>query len=118
MRTITILFGGGDAGGILITDHGIEPIPPLEQPLRYQLRALSSLIHAERLLHRKESTRMMATLITELAGTVMTQLEAIVGVVDTDNGVIFQDDGGGFVCGLTGKQPIPLPWPVNRRAAA
>jgi len=110
-----ILFGGGDGGGIRITPNGVEPIPPFDPALRYQLRALSALARAGRLMPEKESTRLLGGVITKLSGAVLTQLEVLTGEIDADNGLIYQDEDGGFTCGSTGKPPIPFPWPVDPR---
>lgn len=111
-----ILFGGGDGGGIRITPNGIEPIPPFDPALRYQLRALNTLVRAGRYMQEKDYTRLLGTATTKLTDAVLTQLEGLVGEIDADNGLIYQDDDGGFTCGSTGKPPIPFPWPVDPRA--
>lgn len=41
----------------------------------------------------------------------MEHVEAIVGRLEGENSLIYQDDDGGFTCGSTGKPPIPIPWP-------
>jgi hypothetical protein len=110
-----ILFGGGDGGGIRITPNGIEPIPPFDPALRLQLRALNALLRAGRLMPEKESSRLLGAVIGQLTGAALTQLEAIVGQIDADAGLVFQDTDGGFTCGSTGKPPIPFPWPVDPR---
>jgi hypothetical protein len=110
-----ILFGGGDGGGIHITPKGIKPIPPFDPALRYQLRALNSLARAGRLMPEKESARLLGGVITKLSGAVLTQIEILVGEIDADNGLIYQDEDGGFTCGSTGQPPIPFPWPVDPR---
>jgi hypothetical protein len=110
-----ILFGGGDGGGIRITPNGIEPIPPFDPAIRHQLRALNGLARAGRLLSAEESDRILGGVVTKLSNAVISQLEAVVGELDADNGVIYQDADGGFTCGSTGKPPIPFPWPVDPR---
>lgn len=110
-----ILFGGGDGGGIRITPHGVEPIPPFDPALRFQLRALNSLARAVKSMPEKEGNRLLGGVITKLSGAVLTQLEALVGEIDADSGLIYQDEDGGFTCGSAGKPPIPFPWPVDPR---
>jgi hypothetical protein len=110
-----ILFGGGDGGGIRITLKGVEPIPPFDPSIRHQLRALNQLALAGRLLPEKASGRSLGGIIGKLTGLVLTQLEGLLGEIDADNGLIYQDDDGGFTCGSTGKPPIPFPFPVDPR---
>jgi hypothetical protein len=110
-----ILFGGGDGGGIRITPKGVEPIPPFDPSIRHQLRALNQLVRAGRLLPEKASNRLLGGIIGKLTGAVLIQLEGLLGEIDADNGLIYQDDDGGFTCGSTGKPPIPFPFPVDPR---
>lgn len=37
----------------------------------------------------------------------------MVGALDREASVIYQDEHGGFSCGSTGKAPIPFPWPAR-----
>ncbi len=110
-----IIFGGGDGGGIRITPNGIKPIPPFGPPFLFQIRALNELAHAFYRMREKDSVRLLGDVITKLTGAVLTQLEAQVGEIDADNGLIYQGMSGGFSCGSTGKPPIPFPWPVDPR---
>lgn len=110
-----ILFGGGDGGGIIITSKGVKPIPPWDPAFRLQLRALNALVRAGSLMSKREHARLLGNVITKLSGAALTQLEALVGKIDADNGLIYQDEDGGFTCGSTGKPPIPFPWPVDPR---
>lgn len=110
-----ILFGGGDGGGIRITSSGTEPIPPFDPALRLQLQALNALARAGQLMPEKECTRLLGGVTTKLMGAVLTQVEVLVGEIDGDNGLVYQDEDGGFTCGSTGKPPIPFPWPVDPR---
>jgi hypothetical protein len=43
MATV-ILFGGGDAGGIIISDKGVRGIPPFDPGVLLQLRGVSALV--------------------------------------------------------------------------
>lgn len=110
-----ILFAGGDGGGIRITPNGIEPIPPFDPALRLQLRALNALVRAASIMPVKESTRRLGGPVGKLTSAILAQLEAVVGEIDADTGLVFQDADGGFTCGSTGKPPIPFPWPVDPR---
>lgn len=109
-----ILFGGGDGGGIRIGESGVEPIPPFDPKLRYQLRALSDLVRSSQLMHRSRD-RKLASIIKELTSSVLGHVESAVGELDRDNGLVYQDDDGGFTCGSSGKPPLPFPWPVDPR---
>lgn len=110
-----ILFGGGDGGGIRITPNGIEPIPPFDPALRLQLRALNALVRAASIMPVRESTRHLGGPVGKLTSAILAQLEAVVGEIDADTGLVFQDADGGFTCGSTGKPPVPFPWPVDPR---
>ncbi|MFN8096948.1 MAG: hypothetical protein U0Q21_01455 [Dermatophilaceae bacterium] len=110
-----ILFGGGDAGGIRITPKGIEPIPPWDPTLRLQLKGLNQLARARMLLDEEARVRHLDEPLTQLTHSVLTQVEALVGEIDAENGLVFQDADGGFTCGSTGKPPIPFPVPVDPR---
>lgn len=106
-----ILFGGGDAGGFIISATGVRPIPPFDLGVRLQLRGLSALLAGTtRSLGHPPSE--MPTLLQRIAGTVMEEVEGVVGKIDGDHGFVYQDDDGGFSCGSTGKPPIPFPWPA------
>jgi hypothetical protein len=48
---------------------------------------------------------------TTLCNLAVEQVEEAVGPLEGNQSLIFQDDDGGFVCGSTGKPPIPIPWP-------
>ena len=113
-----ILFGGGDGGGIRITANGVEPIPPFDPGLRLQLRALNNLARAGRLVSEKVRAQLLRDLIGKCSNAVLTQLEHVVGEIDAEHGLVYQDDDGGFICGSTGKPPIPFPWPVDPRRTA
>jgi hypothetical protein len=106
-----ILFGGGDAGGLIITAHGIRRIPPFDPGLRLQLRGVSALTQASGQLQGDQD---FSALVNKLAHHAVARVGAVVGVLDAENSLIFQDDAGGFSCGSTGKPPIPLPHPVNK----
>ncbi len=107
-----ILFGGGDGGGIIITAEGVRPIPPFDPGLRLQLRGLSGLINGFRRVSAKPGNEML-TLINRISNLIIEQVEAVVGPLNGNNALIYQDDDGGFSCGSTGKPPIPFPWPAR-----
>jgi hypothetical protein len=103
-----ILFGGGDGGGIIITAHGVRRIPPFDPGLRLELRGISALVQAT-LYGRDPNTQEYESLVNKLSNHAIARVEAVVGALDEANSLIYQDDDGGFVCGTTGKPPIPVP---------
>ncbi len=105
-----ILFGGGDGGGLIIGPNGVRPIPPFDPGVRKQLQAVASLTQAltgGAVGNRRE----LSALTTKLANHAIGDVEAVVGALDKEGSLVYQDDGGGFTCGSTGKPPIPFPWP-------
>jgi len=105
-----ILFGGGDAGGLIIGPNGVRPIPPFDPALRLQLRGLSALLNGATRTAGKPP-REMGRLINRISNLVFEHVEAVVGPLEGEHSLIYQDDDGGFSCGSTGKPPIPIPWP-------
>jgi hypothetical protein len=112
MSTV-ILFGGGDAGGLVITAKGVRPIPPFDPGVRLQLRGVAAIIHALDRIPDREIQRKLAPLIQNTTNLVMEQIEQILGPLKGDHALVYQDDDGGFTCGSTGKPPIPIPWPPS-----
>ena len=104
-----ILFGGGDGGGIRITEHGIEHIPPFDPALVSELRGISALTRAAELMRGQEGGRELGAVTGKLAQQAVGRVEAVVGSLDAHVSLVFQDADGGFVCGSTGKPPIPFP---------
>ena len=39
-----ILFGGGDGGGLIITDKGVKPIPPFDPAIRSNLKSAAAMV--------------------------------------------------------------------------
>jgi hypothetical protein len=112
MSTV-ILFGGGDAGGLIITTKGVRPIPPFDPGVRLQLRGVAAMIQALDKIPSDGTKRKLAPLIHNMTNLVVEQVEHIVGPLKGDHSLIYQDDDGGFTCGSTGKPPIPIPWPPS-----
>jgi hypothetical protein len=108
---IVILFGGGDAGGLVIDATGVHPIPPFDPGLRNQLQAVAKLTAAAAGGSANPQRDRLIRLVSELAADVVGQVEREVGEIDANSGLIYTDDSGGFVCGSTGRPPVPLPWP-------
>lgn len=108
-----ILFGGGDGGGgILITSNGVRRIPPFDPSIRLQLRGLSALLNGIRLLPNAPAEEMTA-LVNRVSNIFIEQVEAVVGPLEGDNSLVYQDEDGGFTCGSTGRPPIPFPWSLE-----
>jgi hypothetical protein len=109
-----ILFGGGDGGGLLIGANGVRPIPPFDPALRQHLSAVASLVRSLASNATSRDHKELAVLTTKLANLAFGNVEAVVGPLASEHGLVFQDGDGGFTCGSTGHPPIPLPWPPPR----
>jgi hypothetical protein len=112
MRSV-ILFGGGDGGGLLITDKGVRPIPPFDPGVRLALRSASAMVNSLEATHDGPTKTKKAKLAASLANLAVEQVEEAVGELQGDQALVYQDDDGGFYCGSTGKPPIPIPWPPS-----
>jgi hypothetical protein len=104
-----ILFGGGDGGGIIIMANGVRRIPPFDPGLRLELRGVSALTQASMYMRGSQNIQEYDSLVNRLSNHAVGRVEAVVGKLDEENSLIYQDDDGGFICGSTGKPPIPLP---------
>ena len=105
-----ILFNGGDVGGLLVGPNGVRPIPPLDIEVRRQLRGLSALLNGSNSMTEKPAHE-MATLTNRVSNLLIGQVEGIVGPLEGDRSLVYQDEDGGFYCGNTGKPPVPIRWP-------
>ncbi|MBI1805523.1 MAG: hypothetical protein HYR76_00565 [Ignavibacteria bacterium] len=105
----TFLFGGGDAGGIIIGPHGIKPIPPFDPGLSLQMKAISVLLQAQTNVGNKETQHQLAEIANRLNDLVVGEVQHAVGSMDAGSSIVYQDADGGFTCGSTGKPPIPFP---------
>ena len=104
-----ILLGGGDGGGFVIDARGIHRIPPYDPGVLLQLKAASALVGVNA-LHDAALTRDATAIAERLTTTVIPQLTKAAAATNLgDNSIAFIDDDGGFVCGSTGKKPIPIP---------
>lgn len=113
MRSV-ILFGGGDGGGLIITDKGVRPIPPFDPGILRILKSASSMVNSLTTTSREGALKTkMAKLSASLANLAVEVVEEVVGELEGDQALIYQDDDGGFYCGSTGKPPIPIPWPPS-----
>lgn len=105
-----ILFGGGDGGGLLITADGVRPIPPFDPHVRAQVKAVSHLVLGTQA--EGGDGEELAGYSARIANIAMQHVEAIVGPLDEEAGlVVLNDDSDGFTCGTSGKAPVPLPRP-------
>lgn len=98
MQTV-ILFGGGDAGGLIITAHGIKRIPPFGPEILHELRAVNSLTH---LADGKE----FGDVAARLSGSALAQIAKATGT--TGASVVFADGDDFTYCG-NGRKPVPFP---------
>ena len=112
MRSV-ILFGGGDGGGLILTDSGVKPIPPFGPDVLMTLKAAAALVTAVDAASSKDQ-RKLSRLATSLVAAAVEQVEDVVGPLSGESAIVFQDDDGGFTCGSTGKPPRPLPWPPSK----
>jgi hypothetical protein len=105
-----ILFGGGDGGGISVGGDGtIHRIPPWNPETMLELKAVSALVGVAT-LHDGAVTKDAGALAERLSTKVIPKLAKTLGATQmSDNSIAFVDDDGGFVCGSTGKHPIPIP---------
>ena len=104
-----ILFGGGDGGGISIDANGIHRIPPWTPDVLLQLKTVSALVGVTA-LHDATLTKEAGAIAERLSTQVIPQITKTAGATNLgDNSIAFVDGDGGFVCGSTGKRPIPIP---------
>lgn len=112
MRSV-ILFGGGDGGGLIITPNGVRPIPPFSPDVLLTLRAAAAMVNSLAATGERALKTKKAKLAASLANLAVEQVEAVVGPLEGEQALVYQDDDGGFYCGSTGKPPIPIPWPPS-----
>jgi hypothetical protein len=98
-----ILFGGGDAGGIRITDHGIERIPPFDPEIVRQFKAVNALVR----VRSTELGRQVEELAARMTDHLVANVQKTAGA-GTGSSIVFMDVEDGFVCG-NGLRPVPFP---------
>ena len=105
-----ILFGGGDGGGIYVGPDGkVHRIPPWNPEIQVQLKAVSALAALE-VVHDSGLAKEAAAFAERLSTKVIPQITKSAGAVQVgDTSIAFVDGDDGFVCGSTGKRPIPVP---------
>lgn len=106
-----ILFKGGSDGGLIITDTGVRSVPPFDHKLRLMLQSAANMVKAVAVARDQSEAKKLTKVATSLCNLAVEQLEEVVGPLDPNQALIFQDQDGGFTCGSTGKPPIPLDWP-------
>lgn len=112
-----ILFGGGDAGGLILTEHGIKPIPPWNPFYLAQLRALGALVSAKAAAGGGRAGKELDTVIGSLGKNVTEAAAKDFGSLG-GGGVLYADGEDGVYCGSTGPIHVPIrrggPGPVAR----
>ena len=105
-----ILFGGGDGGGFYVgADGRIHRIPPWTPDVQAQLKAVSALVALDG-VHESGIAKEATALAERLSTKVIPQITKTVGTPQLgDTSIAFVDGDEGFVCGSTGKHPIPVP---------
>lgn len=111
MSTV-VLLDGGDAGGLVVDDNGIQPIAPFGVALRNELQAIAKLVSAVEGDACNAKRDLLIRLMTELSTAAVESVQHEVGEIERHHGLVYTEDGGGFICGSTGLPPIPLPWPL------
>lgn len=115
MVRIVVLFGGGDAGGFIITENGIRPIPPFDPAIRLNLRATNAMVRAITAARADDVRARISKSATSLCMLAVEQVEEAIGPLQGETSLLYQDEDGAFTCGSTGKPPIPIPWPPQSR---
>jgi hypothetical protein len=105
-----ILFGGGDGGGFWVgADGKLHHIGPYGPDILRQLKAVSALVNVTA-HHDGAITKEAGALAERLSTTVIPEVTKVAGATQLgDNSIAFIDGDDGFVCGSTGKRPIPIP---------
>ena len=106
MKTV-ILFGGGDARGIIITGKGIVPIPTFSNEVWGTLAATARLVKASTYKVSNEARAKMLTLANSISDNAIVEVKATVGVDKGGFSLVYQDTDSAFVCGSIGPRPIP-----------
>jgi len=95
----------------MITDHGVNPIPSFDPGIISSLKSVNALVRASAQTNVKSTQAKLRRVLLALSNLTVEQVEQVVGPLDDERAIIFQDQDGGFTCGSTGKPPIPVPWP-------
>ena len=95
---IVILFGGGDAGGIIIDENGVHPIPPFDPGYRIALGALAKLAQVASHAQFSGVAREIHGFLPALTSAVVAGIGKQVGGGENIALVSMEDDGV-FTCG-------------------
>jgi hypothetical protein len=111
MVRIVVLFGGGDGGGLIITENGVRSIPPFDPAILLNLRATNAMVRAISAARADHVRIRISKAAVSLCTLAVEQVEEAVGPLEGETALVYQDETGAFSCGSTGKPPIPIPWP-------
>lgn len=109
-----IIFNGGREGAIILGEKSFRPIPPFNLAVLRKLKGILNLSQALTFSAFKDDEKRFDTLVNKVSNIVIEEIEGIIGPLDPEYSIVFQDDDGGFTCGSTGKPPIPFPWPPQK----
>ncbi|MBV9931501.1 MAG: hypothetical protein JO013_11225 [Alphaproteobacteria bacterium] len=111
-----ILFGGGDAGGVILTEHGIKPIPPWTGVGLGQLRALNALVATRAAAGPRRAGKGLDGLIDTLSRAVMEAANEDFGSLG-NGGILYAADEDGVYCGTGGPVHVPIRPPAPQASA-
>jgi hypothetical protein len=112
MKTL-IIFNGGSEGGLLLTPNGVFTAPPFEPDLLNALKATAKLVMAMNASSEKDIQSKFSRMAIGAANLSVEMVENLLGPLDPERAIVFQDSDGGFTCGSTGKPPLAIPWPPS-----
>jgi hypothetical protein len=110
MKTL-IVFNGGTEGGLLLTPNGVFTAPPFEADVLNSLKATARLVLAMNAARDQNTQSKLSKMAIGAANLSVEMIENLLGPLDPERAIVFQDPDGGFTCGSTGKPPLPVPWP-------
>jgi hypothetical protein len=109
-----VLFDGGDAGGVILTEHGVKPVPSWAPFWLAELRALAALVSAQARTRSRSAAKELDPQIARLNCAVMEAATRDFGSLG-NGGILFAGDAEGVYCGATG--PVHIPIRHTKRAA-
>lgn len=109
-----VLFDGGDAGGVILTEHGAKPVPPWAPFWLAELRALAALVSARASARNRSTARELDAQIDALNAAVLEAATRDFGSLG-NGGILYEGDSDGVYCGSTG--PVHVPGRHTARAA-
>lgn len=108
-----VIPDGGRSGALIVTQHGVRSIPPLDPATLHLLKAAASLVLASTTAADEKDRRSIARHSTTITNLVVQEIEQAIGPLEGESSILYYDEDGGFTCGSTGKPPIPFPWPPS-----